>query len=161
MHALAWGPTLVLLAVAVGAAGAAEGEGLNVLPAGAGGEMLRQYLLGECGKCFEARRKAVAALDTPEKIVARQKQQRADWVAANGLFPERTPLVPRVTGVLDRADFLVEKVLYESRPNHHVTANLYVPKAGAAGNSKFELKSSRNLALDFAPTAGVGPTKRP
>jgi len=130
MNALAWGPTLVLLAVTVGAAGAAQGEDLNVLPAGAGGEMLRQYLLGECGKCFEARRKAVAALDTPEKIIERQKRQRADWTAANGLFPDRTPLAPRVTGILDRADFRVEKVLYESRPNHHVTANLYVPKGG-------------------------------
>jgi cephalosporin-C deacetylase-like acetyl esterase len=130
MNALAWGPTLVLLAVAVGAAGAAEGEDLNVLPAGAGREMLRQYLLGECGKCFEARRKGVAALDTPEKIVERQKRQRADWIAANGLFPDRTPLAPRVTGILDRADYRVEKVLYESRPNHHVTANLYVPKGG-------------------------------
>jgi hypothetical protein len=40
-------------------------------------------------------------------------------------------------------------------------ANLYVPKAGAASNSKFELKSSRNLAVDFAPGVGAGATKRP
>ena len=45
-------------------------------------------------------------------------------------MPERTPLNARVVGTLDRPAYRIEKILYESRPGHHVTANLYVPKAG-------------------------------
>lgn len=45
-------------------------------------------------------------------------------------MPERTPLKGRVTGTLDREGYRVEKVIYESRPDHHVTGNLYLPKEG-------------------------------
>jgi dienelactone hydrolase len=45
-----------------------------------------------------------------------------------GPFPQKTPLNPRVTGKLDRETYVVEKVIFESRPNFFVTANLYIPK---------------------------------
>jgi len=45
-----------------------------------------------------------------------------------GSFPERTPLKPRVTGVVERDTYRIEKVIFESRPQFMVTANLYVPK---------------------------------
>jgi len=121
---------LILLASVRASAAEAPKDDLSVLPSETRGEMLRNYLLAECKKHFDARRKAVEALDTPEKIIQRQKKQYADWVAANGLFPERSSLNPRTVGTIDSGDYRIEKVLYESRPNHHVTANLYVPKEG-------------------------------
>ncbi|HUU09716.1 MAG TPA: acetylxylan esterase [Phycisphaerae bacterium] len=132
MHGFGWCVALVLLVAAVRASAAeSPGENLNVLaPDAGGGEMLRAYLLAECGTCFEARRQEAAALDTPEKIIARQDRQRADWMRALGPLPERTPLNPRTVGTLDADGYRVEKVIYESRPNHHVTANLYLPKEG-------------------------------
>jgi hypothetical protein len=45
-------------------------------------------------------------------------------------LPARTPLNPQLTGTRARAGYRIEKVIYESTPRHHVTANLYVP-AGA------------------------------
>ena len=45
-----------------------------------------------------------------------------------GSFPERTPLKPRITGVVEREAYRIEKVIFESRPEFLVTANLYVPK---------------------------------
>jgi len=131
MHWLGW-CTVVLVVFASVRASAAEApkEDLNVLPEATRGEALRNYLLAECDKCFEARREAVEALDTPEKITERQKKQHADWIAANGLFPERASLNGRTVGTIDAGDYRVEKVIYESRPNHHVTANLYIPKEG-------------------------------
>lgn len=45
-----------------------------------------------------------------------------------GPFPEKTPLNPRVTGVVERDTYRIEKVIFESRPGMFVTANLYVPK---------------------------------
>jgi dienelactone hydrolase/pimeloyl-ACP methyl ester carboxylesterase len=44
-----------------------------------------------------------------------------------GPEPDRTPLNPRITGVLDRDGYRVEKLIFESRPGFLVTANLYVP----------------------------------
>jgi dienelactone hydrolase len=45
-----------------------------------------------------------------------------------GPEPERTPLRPRVTGVVERDAYQIEKVIFESRPGFLVTANLYIPK---------------------------------
>ena len=45
-----------------------------------------------------------------------------------GPFPEKTPLNARVTGIVERDAYHIEKVIFESRPEFLVTANLYVPK---------------------------------
>lgn len=45
-----------------------------------------------------------------------------------GPFPEKTPLKPVITGVVDRDNYTIEKVIFESRPKFLVTANLYIPK---------------------------------
>ena len=44
-----------------------------------------------------------------------------------GPEPERTPLQARVTGVLEREGYRIEKVIFESRPGFLVTSNLYLP----------------------------------
>jgi dienelactone hydrolase len=41
--------------------------------------------------------------------------------------PRRTPLNPRITGVLDQGTYRVEKLTLESRPGFLVSANVYVP----------------------------------
>jgi len=105
-------------------------ENLRVLPEGEGGSALKEYLLKECGKCFERRGKIVAALVTPEAIVERQKKLKSLWLDAVGEFPERTPLNARTVGTLGRDGYRIEKIIYESRPRHHVTANLYLPARG-------------------------------
>ena len=45
-----------------------------------------------------------------------------------GPEPTRTPLNPRVTSVVERDDYRIENVLFDSRPGFPVTANLYIPK---------------------------------
>lgn len=47
-----------------------------------------------------------------------------------GPEPERTPLNPRVTGIVERDGYRIEKVIFDSRPDFPVTANLYVPTTG-------------------------------
>jgi len=45
-----------------------------------------------------------------------------------GVFPAKTSLNARVTGKVERDGYTIEKVLFESRPNFLVSANLYIPK---------------------------------
>lgn len=44
-----------------------------------------------------------------------------------GPSPERTPLNSRVTGRVERDGYVIENVIFESRPGFPVTANLYLP----------------------------------
>jgi cephalosporin-C deacetylase-like acetyl esterase len=90
-------------------------------------KMLYGFLLGEAQKHLDVRKKLVAALKTPEEIHKRQEELRAKFLEAIGPLPQKTPLNAKVVGTLKGVGFRVEKVIYESRPNHHVTANFYVP----------------------------------
>jgi dienelactone hydrolase len=44
-----------------------------------------------------------------------------------GPEPKRTPLNPRITKVLERDGYNIENLIFDSRPNFPVTANLYLP----------------------------------
>ena len=110
---------------------AAPPDALAVLsPEEAPGEMLRAYLLQACDARFDARRKEVDALKTADAVRARIDRVRKDWMDAIGPLPDRTPLKAKTVATLECDGYRIEKVLYESRPDHHVTANLYVPAKG-------------------------------
>jgi len=44
-----------------------------------------------------------------------------------GPWPEKTPLNAQTLGKVEREGYVIEKVVFESRPNFLVTANLYLP----------------------------------
>ena len=92
------------------------------------GEMLHRYLIEQAGRLFEARRQAIAGLKTPEDIGRRQQELRAFFLRSLGDFPERSRLSPFVVGSLPGGGYHIEKVIFESRPSHHVTALLYIPE---------------------------------
>ncbi|MFM7131975.1 MAG: alpha/beta hydrolase family protein, partial [bacterium] len=51
-----------------------------------------------------------------------------DWFqSALGPWPEKSPLNARVTGTIEGAGVKAEKILFESRPGHTVSAVLYLP----------------------------------
>lgn len=50
-----------------------------------------------------------------------------------GNFPEKSELETQITGTIQREGYHIEKIVYQSFKNHHVTANLYVP----SGSGKF------------------------
>ena len=89
--------------------------------------MLARYLERQIDERLEGRRKEVAALKTPEAIRRRQADIRSKFLTALGDLPPKTPLNARVVGRDPRDGYSVERVIYESRPGHHVTANLYLP----------------------------------
>lgn len=90
-------------------------------------KMLSAYLLAEAQKHFDARRAEVANLKTPDDVRRRQQLLKTRMIEALGGFPDKTPLKPQIVGKVQRDGYSIEKVIYESRPNHHVTATLYLP----------------------------------
>lgn len=90
-------------------------------------KMLATYLLAEAQKHFDARRAEVAELKTLDDIRHRQWKLRTRMLDALGGFPEKTPLNAKIVGKEQKGGYSIEKLIYESRPNHHVTATLYLP----------------------------------
>src|SRR3954454_806892 len=105
----------------------------NVIPAAEqpdtsrGDEMLAAYFRAEPQKIADA---AAAKLRDWKGFIAHREEYRRQLREMLGLdpLPERTPLQPVVTGTLERDDFKVEKLYFQSRPHLYVTANLYLPK---------------------------------
>jgi cephalosporin-C deacetylase-like acetyl esterase len=93
-------------------------------------KMLPAYLMREAEGRLRERAETIARLSTQEDMAARRKLVRATILESIGGLPDRTPLNARVTGTLDRGDFKIEKIIFESQPSFYVTANLYLPKTG-------------------------------
>jgi dienelactone hydrolase len=82
--------------------------------------------------CREARHISRSSLVEPmprEQWEATVAQRREMWREMLGLspLPERTPLNASVTGVLERGDYVVEKVHFQCVPGAYVVGNLYRP----------------------------------
>ncbi|HEX3315123.1 MAG TPA: hypothetical protein VHR72_09550, partial [Gemmataceae bacterium] len=90
-------------------------------------KMLYGFLLGEAQKHFDARTELVEALKTPADIQKRQRELKRKFIEAIGGYPEKAPLNAQVVGTFQGDGFRIEKIIYESRPDHHVTANMYIP----------------------------------
>ncbi len=90
--------------------------------------MMKNYLTALVDRQFSARDSLLASLRSAKDWDRRSQTIRDSMVSWTGPFPERTPLNARITGRLERGDYIVEKILFESRPNFFVSANLYLPK---------------------------------
>jgi len=105
---------------------------------------------------------------TKEELFARGKRLREEFVKAVGGFPsKRCPLNAKTVATVKGDGYIVEKVRFESWPNVHVTANLFIPddpkykapypaillSCGHSGNGKGLDKYQRGCVL--AAKAGM------
>lgn len=88
------------------------------------------YLRGLAERSYRARAQAIAKLTTPAAIRSRQAWVRDTFWKLTGGEPARTPLHARIVGSFDRPAYRVEKIVYESLPEFHIAANLYLPARG-------------------------------
>jgi hypothetical protein len=60
----------------------------------------------------------------------RAKEIREQILVSQGLYPlpDKTPLNAVIHGKIDRDEYTIEKVYFQSFPGHYVTGNLYRPK---------------------------------
>ncbi len=92
---------------------------------------LPEYLSALAAEAYSRRNARIAQLKTAAAIHEYQVWARRTLLQLAGGWPERTPLNLRTIGAFERSGYRVEKIVYESRPNLFVTANLYLPKSGA------------------------------
>ncbi len=92
------------------------------------------FLIQQMHGQYDERKKDFAKALTSSKLTDTYiRNVRSRFGKLLGRFPAKTPLNPVITGSLQRDGYRIEKVIYESFPNHHVTANLYIPD----GKGKF------------------------
>lgn len=91
-------------------------------------QMMRSWLRRQVHEALDRRLEELeTALKSREQIGAYQ-QKRKDFLQWTlGDMPPRSPLKARVTGTIQEDGFTIEKVLFESQPGFHVTANIYRP----------------------------------
>lgn len=94
-------------------------------------DMLLSYLAQKLNALSDKWDQERARIQTPAEIEARNRFVRQKFVEMLDGFPERAPLDPVVVKTLDRDGYRVENVMFQSRPNFWVTANLYVPTTSA------------------------------
>lgn len=89
--------------------------------------MMQDYLsakIKEAEAIGIARRSGIRSKADAEAYVSKVRELIRDCF---GPFPERTPLNAKIMGIEKRDTFQIENVIFESRPQFFVTANLYVP----------------------------------
>lgn len=122
----------ILLCLTIPATSLAE-EDLSVLPTSpdgvAPGKLLELDLKQQAYQQLDARRAAFGDIKSRAECEKWKKERREFFVRQLGGFPERTPLNARVVRRLKGDGYRVENVIFESRPGHRVTANLYLPES--------------------------------
>ncbi|MGZ8489883.1 MAG: alpha/beta hydrolase family protein, partial [Candidatus Binatia bacterium] len=91
-----------------------------------GDEMIQQYLKREAEKIETD---FLAGIKTQQDWERERPKLMGEYFHMLGLspLPEKTPLHATITRTLDRGDYFVDMLHYQSRPGLYVTANVYRP----------------------------------
>ena len=86
------------------------------------------YLIDQSNKLDKKRAQRLAnALKTQVDLQKYLRSLQDHYLQLLGPFPSKTPLKPQIKGEVIGDGFRVQKVLFESWPNHHVPALIYLP----------------------------------
>lgn len=94
-------------------------------------DALRAHLHEKIVRLLDERREKIAGIRSLGDLEERRRYIRQRLQSYVGEWPEKTPLNAEVTGIIDRDGYRIEKIVFESQPGFHVTANLYVPENGS------------------------------
>ena len=89
---------------------------------------LYDHLLAQAEGHLRQRSAEIADMRTPADWLKRQEKLRATLMELVGPFPQRTPLNARISGIVPKDGYHIEKLIYESRPGFYVTSCLLVPE---------------------------------
>jgi len=117
------GITVVCLTGMTVRASSQELPALNRFP-----RMVQEYFVEQVRRVDADVDRRYAELNSREEAQAYVQTVRGKIDRCFGAWPEKTPLNPRVTSVVERDQYRIENVIFESRPGFLVAGNLYVPK---------------------------------
>lgn len=110
------------------AAAAAKSTAPALKPLNRFPRMMQEWMVDQVREAEGRGNKRRAALKTRADAEAYVRSCRERVRECFGPEPEKTPLNARVTGIVERDAYKIEKVIFDSRPGFPVTGNLYVPK---------------------------------
>ncbi len=102
---------------------AAETDPLNRFP-----RMMQEFFVQQVRESGRRNARKYNALQTTAEAEEYVRSARQRVRQAFGPEPARTPLNARVTRTIERDNYRIENIIFESRPGFPVTANLYLPK---------------------------------
>lgn len=117
-----------------GTAWAQEAKAATLEPLNRFPRMVQEHFVRQVRAAEEKGNALRQAVKTQADAEAYVKGVCEKIAAVFNLPKEKTPLNAKVTDIVERDAYRIEKVIFESRPQFLVTANLYVPK-----NRKFPL----------------------
>ncbi len=118
---------LIILFICLGCYGSFAQENYNVLPWKASGSF-NSWLLWEVHEQYAQRDSSFnLALKSVNGVEKYRLSCKEKYLEILGDLPEKSPLNPVTAGIIMLKGFKVEKIIFESLPNHHITSNLYVP----------------------------------
>src|SRR5262245_37416356 len=89
--------------------------------------MVQEWFVDQVRAAEDKIKQKLAALKTKQDAEAYVRSVQDRIRQSFGPEPERTPLNARITGVVERDTYKIETIIFESRPNFPITANLYIP----------------------------------
>ena len=110
--------------------------------------MLISHINDQAFDYLEIRSKEIATLKTEIDWKKRREKIKVSLMKCIGSFPEKTPLNPKITGILKKNGYRVEKIIYESISKFYVTASLFIPD-GIKGKRPVVIHVSGHSDLGF------------
>jgi len=120
--------TAIIWAFAGKAPGQNASDAKSLRPLNRFPRMVQEYFVQRVRRVEARSNRRRATIKTRADAEAYVREVREKIGMSIGPWPEKTPLRPQVTGIVERDAYRIEKVIFESRPDFLVTANLYVPK---------------------------------
>ena len=119
---------MIICLLAGDVSGAASSETSAPAPLNRFPRMVQEYFVRRMRRVEARAERRRAEIQAQADAEAYVREVREKIQKCFGPWPEKTPLKPRVTGVVERDAYRIENVIFESRPDFLVTANLYIPK---------------------------------
>ena len=90
---------------------------------------LPEYVKRKAFEYFKREEEEKSSIKSIEEFEKRRNRIREYFIdAIGGLDIEKTDLKAKITGTVERENYIINKIVYQSIPGFYVTANLYLPK---------------------------------
>ena len=88
---------------------------------------LYHHIAGQAYELLDIRSKEIEGLSSLSGWQRRQQWTRETLLDIIGPFPEKTPLNPKITRIVEKDSFRIEHIIYESQPGFYVTSSMFIP----------------------------------